>query len=64
MVQGGSTHMITSAGDGLIMKRYRFTSRDEHRREWTALQLLHRYAPGLAPEPVAEGLAWKEYRRR
>ena len=30
---------------------------DEPRREWRALELLARYAPGLAPRPVRADLA-------
>jgi len=46
-----STHELAFA-DGLVMKRFRSHRRDEHRREWAGLQLVHRYAPGLAPRPV------------
>ena len=41
---------------GLVVKRFRSTRRSEHIREWTALSLLARYAPGLAPAPVSADL--------
>lgn len=46
-----STHQVTFTADRVV-KRYRPSYHDEHRREWAALKLLHRYAPGLAPKPV------------
>jgi hypothetical protein len=39
--------------DELVRKRYRRTSRGEPDREWAALVLLDRHAPGLAPRPLA-----------
>jgi hypothetical protein len=39
-----------------VVKRYRSWDRGEPRREWRALGLLARYAPGLAPEPVRADL--------
>jgi hypothetical protein len=39
--------------DVVVRKRYRRTSRGEPDREWAALVLLDRYAPGLAPRPLA-----------
>jgi Ser/Thr protein kinase RdoA (MazF antagonist) len=50
------THAIEVV-DGLVVKRFRSWARDEHLREWEALTLLSRYAPGLAPEPVRAELA-------
>lgn len=38
---------------GLVVKRFLSTCRDEAVREWTALSLLDRFAPGLAPVPVS-----------
>jgi hypothetical protein len=54
-----STHSIT-IGEGIAVKRFRSyvdgderrLYGDEPRREWRALRLLARYAPGLAPRPV------------
>lgn len=49
------THDLRRDG-GLITKTYRTWQRDEHRREWATLVRLAESAPGLAPQPVAEGL--------
>jgi Ser/Thr protein kinase RdoA (MazF antagonist) len=38
------------------VKRFRHWAHDEPRREWQALSLLARYAPGLAPEPIRADL--------
>lgn len=54
-----STHGVTVEG-GIAVKRFRSPVEgdqrrlygDEPRREWRALTLLARYAPGLAPRPV------------
>jgi aminoglycoside phosphotransferase (APT) family kinase protein len=53
-----STHGITVEGETAV-KRFRsdaggerWLDGDEPRREWRALKLLARYAPGLAPRPV------------
>jgi Ser/Thr protein kinase RdoA (MazF antagonist) len=43
-------------GPDLITKTYVSWERDQHRREWAALRHLHRYSPGLAPEPVTADL--------
>jgi hypothetical protein len=58
-----STHGIT-VEEGIAVKRFRShldggerrLYGDEPRREWQALKLLARYAPGLAPEPVRADL--------
>ncbi|GAB3405337.1 aminoglycoside phosphotransferase family protein [Flindersiella endophytica] len=50
------THAIEHV-DGVVVKRFRSWDRGEPRREWEALTLLARYAPGLAPEPVRAELA-------
>jgi Ser/Thr protein kinase RdoA (MazF antagonist) len=42
--------------EGTVVKRFRHWARQEPRREWQALTLLARYAPGLAPEPVRADL--------
>ena len=41
---------------GLVVKRFRSARRGEPVREWTALSLLARFAPGLAPAPVSADL--------
>lgn len=41
---------------GLVVKRFRSARRGEPVREWTALSLLARFAPGLAPAPVTADL--------
>ena len=58
-----STHAIT-VGEGIAVKRFRShvdggerrLFGDEPRREWRALELLARYAPGLAPRPIRADL--------
>ena len=57
-----STHSIT-VEDGIAVKRFRShidgdrrLYGDEPRREWRALTLLARYAPGLAPSPIRADL--------
>ncbi|MFC5834575.1 phosphotransferase family protein [Nonomuraea insulae] len=40
----------------VVIKRFRSVDRDQPRREWRALELLDRYAPGLAPAPVSADL--------
>lgn len=52
----GGTHAIEVV-DGVVVKRFRSWDRGEPRREWEALTLLARYAPGLAPVPVRAELA-------
>jgi aminoglycoside phosphotransferase (APT) family kinase protein len=37
----------------VVIKRYGSTGHDQPEREWRALELLHAYAPGLAPAPVS-----------
>ncbi|MBO0882064.1 MAG: phosphotransferase [Mycobacterium sp.] len=49
------THELTFAGT-VLTKRYRSWSRDEHRREWSVLQRVHRHAPDLVPRPLAADL--------
>lgn len=46
-----STHDIT-IGETQVVKRFRSWDRGEPDREWSALTLLHRHTPGLAPEPL------------
>jgi aminoglycoside phosphotransferase (APT) family kinase protein len=58
-----STHDIT-VEEGIAVKRFRSPAGsderrlygDEPRREWRALTLLARYAPGLAPRPIRADL--------
>jgi hypothetical protein len=58
-----STHGIT-VEEGIVVKRFRShvgdgarrLYGDEPRREWRALNLLARHAPGLAPKPVRADL--------
>ncbi|SHN06310.1 phosphotransferase [Actinacidiphila paucisporea] len=54
-----STHAIT-VGPAGVTKRFRATDHDRCAREWRALRLLSRYAPGLAPEPLRADLAARE----
>lgn len=46
------THVVTIQGE-LVTKRYVSCPRNEHLREWSALQALARHAPDLAPTPVS-----------
>jgi hypothetical protein len=58
-----STHGV-SVEEGIAVKRFRSQVDgderrlygDEPRREWRALKLLARYAPGLAPKPIRADL--------
>jgi hypothetical protein len=52
MVQ--STHEVL-VGERTVRKRYRSWLRGEHDREWSGLTLMHRWCPGLAPEPLQRG---------
>lgn len=47
-----TTHDLT-LGEHEVVKTFRSWDRDEPGREWSGLGLLHRYAEGLAPEPLA-----------
>jgi Ser/Thr protein kinase RdoA (MazF antagonist) len=49
------THEV-SVGKQTVVKRFRSGAGDEPAREWQALTLLARYAPGLAPDPVRADL--------
>jgi hypothetical protein len=49
------THGVTISGS-TVVKRFRHWAQAEPRREWQALTLLARYAPGLAPRPVRSHL--------
>ncbi|MFF7247089.1 phosphotransferase family protein [Embleya sp. NPDC008237] len=55
MSETWSTHDIEFRDD-VVVKRFRSRERAEPLREWRALGLLARYAPGLAPEPIREDL--------
>ena len=50
------THEV-SVSERAVVKRFRAPAGDKPAREWAALTLLARYAPGLAPEPVRADLA-------
>lgn len=47
-----STHTV-EVGPDTVTKRFRPGCRDRCAREWCALTLLSRYAPGTAPEPLS-----------
>src|SRR3954452_9179019 len=47
------THTV-EADDSALTKHYTSWSRDEPGREWAALTLLSRQAPGLVPAPLAQ----------
>lgn len=51
-----TTHRISFDGDRVV-KTYRGWERGEPEREWRGLTLLHEYAPGLGPRPIAADLA-------
>jgi hypothetical protein len=51
-----STHGVEIMADRVV-KRFRSCTGGEHDREWRALTLLDRYAPGLAPAPLSADLA-------
>jgi len=46
-----STHEVTLTRDRVV-KRFRSWDKGEPEREWAGLEVLHRYAPGLAPRPL------------
>ncbi len=50
-----STHTVELKSD-VVVKRFRDNGRERGAREWRALTLLARYAPGLAPAPVSADL--------
>jgi hypothetical protein len=50
-----STHEIEVDGCQVV-KRFRSWERGEPQREWRALMLLAKFAPGLAPAPISEGI--------
>lgn len=50
-----TTHCLEIRGN-VVVKRFRSDARGEPRREWEALGMLARYAPGLAPAPVHAAL--------
>ncbi len=51
----GTTHFLEVRGE-VVVKRFQSYARGEPRREWQALRMLARYAPGLAPAPVHAAL--------
>jgi hypothetical protein len=50
-----TTHDVEFDAD-LVVKTFRTWERGEHLREWRGLNLLHRFAPGLGPEPISAEL--------
>jgi Ser/Thr protein kinase RdoA (MazF antagonist) len=57
VIKDGTTHEVRiDPALGLVVKRFRSADRGEPVREWTALSLLARSAPGLAPAPVSADL--------
>jgi hypothetical protein len=50
-----TTHDVVFDGDRVV-KSFRRWERGEHLREWRGLSLLHRFAPGLGPEPISAQL--------
>jgi hypothetical protein len=46
-----STHQLTLTRDRVV-KRFCSWDKGEPEREWAGLEVLHRYAPGLAPQPL------------
>ncbi|MFC8829852.1 phosphotransferase family protein [Streptomyces sp. NPDC057137] len=54
-----STHAVELGADA-VTKRFRAESREQCEREWRALTLLARYAPGLAPVPRSADIAAAE----
>jgi Phosphotransferase enzyme family len=50
-----TTHDVGFHGDRVV-KTYRKWERGEQVREWRGLTLLHRFAPGLGPEPISAEL--------
>lgn len=50
-----SSHDLTF-GSHTVTKTYRSWARGEPQREWSALGLLQRHAPGLAPQPLSADL--------
>ena len=56
MVRSDTHEVRIDRARGLVVKRFRSTDRGEPVREWTALSLLARFAPGLAPAPVSADL--------
>lgn len=56
MIRNDTHEVRIDWASGLVVKRFRSTDRDEPVREWTALLLLDRFAPGLAPAPISADL--------
>jgi Phosphotransferase enzyme family len=50
-----TTHDVELGADRVV-KTFRTWERGEHLREWRGLNLLHRFAPGLGPEPISADL--------
>jgi aminoglycoside phosphotransferase len=57
VIRGSTTHEVSiDRARGMVVKKFRSADRDEPAREWAALKLLARHAPGLAPAPVRADL--------
>ena len=57
MIRNGATHDVRiDRSRGIVVKRFRSCRRSEPVREWTALTLLAKFAPGLAPIPISADL--------
>ena len=57
MIRNGATHDVRiDRSRGIVVKRFRSYRRSEPVREWTALTLLAKFAPGLAPIPISADL--------
>ncbi|WP_147425054.1 hypothetical protein [Bailinhaonella thermotolerans] len=50
-----TTHSIEMRAT-VVVKRYRPVDHGQPQREWRALDLLNRHAPGLAPAPLEADL--------
>jgi len=57
VTRGEHTHEVRVDRErGVVVKRFRMRHGDEAVREWAALTLLARFAPGLAPAPLGSDL--------
>jgi len=57
VIRNGATHDVRiDRSRGIVVKRFRSYRRSEPVREWTALTLLAKFAPGLAPIPISADL--------
>jgi Ser/Thr protein kinase RdoA (MazF antagonist) len=57
VIQSGTTHDLRiDRRRAIVVKRFRSWRRSEPIREWTALTLVAKFAPGLAPAPISADL--------